>query len=282
MILAKKSLVIIFQKKSLLILPFVSSLLILFLLLIVLMPLFKIEAQAWELQSISISQYFLFFGIILGFFFVAHFISLFFTLAITASIAGLVNNEHTSVWLGFKTGLKNFLAIALWALLMGTVGIVIRFLEYWVDSWATFKIAKKSLAELGWMKATFFVIPILAFETQNAITAITKSTMLVKETWGAPLISKMKISAIIFFARSASFIPLLITVLSGEKKIIMLGGIITTFLLISISILHSASQNCLATMLYLYASHNKKTLLYFSDDELQSAFQKKNPVKSPK
>ena len=269
---SKKSFKILKQKKSLFVFPAISVILILSLFFLILHPLFKIEKIAWETNHITELQWIIFFGLLLGFFFVAHFITLFFNVAVISGITQIVNHGFAKLDVCFKTSCQHFLSLLRWTIILSTIGIVIRFLEDWWDRWPTLKCTNHYLSGLPWLIATFFVVPILITEQCNVITAIKRSALIVKEKWGTSLASRMGIGFIIFVAWVISFIPLIVAIIIGGKTILLIGSVITSVLFLTISILNIATKIVTNTALYLYATQNQHIVKYYDTDMLQKAF----------
>lgn len=270
--LAQKSLLIARQQKSLFILPILSNALVLLALFLVLQPIYKIEAQAWISRNVSPLQYVIFFGLLLLFFLAAHFLTIFFNAALMVCAARLMNNEAASLGFGIKLALKNAHALLAWVLIMTTFGIVIRFLEYWMDRWPKLEIATGLFSGLSWVIATLFVTPILVIEKSNPLFAIKHSGEIIQAQWGSPLISKMGVGSITIGLRLLSLIPILIALIIGGKIIILIGSILTVVLFLTISVLHATANAMSTTALYLYATHNKQVLQFYGEEDLQNVF----------
>ena len=68
-----------------------------------------------------------------------------------------------------------------WAILSATVGIVLKAIE---ENTGIFGTIVSRIVGLVWSVATFFVVPILAYEEVGPISALKRSGSLMKEKWG--------------------------------------------------------------------------------------------------
>lgn len=269
--LDENSLAIIKQKKSLLVLCAANVILLTSLLFVILQPLFHIEKMAWETDQVSHMRWLLSFSLLLGFFFVMHFLNVFFDAAVTVSVVQIVNHHSTHIGICLKTACQCFLSLLWWTLILSTAGIVIRFLEYWWDRWPTFKFSTNFLSGLPWLIAIFFVVPMLVIEKKNVNDAIAQSAQLIKKTWGA-VNARATSGYAIFFIKIMTLIPMITAMLLGGKVIVWIGSAITFLLFLAIFILHNATKTVSYTAFYLYASGNQSILQYYKPEILRKAF----------
>lgn len=118
-----------------------------------------------------------------------------------------------------------------------------------------------------WSVATYFVVPIIAFEQMSPFKAIKRSASVLKSTWGEALISNLRIGLIFFLLALFGFIPLIIGVVIGSAWPII-GILIAVIYWIGLAVLASAVSGVLLTALYRYGTTGKLSE-YYSEQVLQ-------------
>ena len=94
------------------------------------------------------------------------------------------NGEVPSIQKGLRFGVSRLGAIFLWSLFAATIGFALKLLQEnlgWLGRIIT------GLIGIVWSIATFFVVPIIAYENLNPFQAVKRSTQLMKEKWGESL-----------------------------------------------------------------------------------------------
>jgi hypothetical protein len=96
-------------------------------------------------------------------------------------------------------------AIFSWSLFAATIGFALRILQENLGS-----LGKIITGLLGivWSIATFFVVPIIAYEKLNPLQAFKRSTQLMKEKWGESLGSTFSFGLLRFLAFIIICLPL--------------------------------------------------------------------------
>ncbi|MCX7125070.1 MAG: DUF6159 family protein, partial [Gammaproteobacteria bacterium] len=143
--------------------------------------------------------------------------------------------------------------------------------QYWWDNWPKTKTAKNWLSNLSWVTATFFVTPILLYETRSATQAVRRSAELVKKHWGNVLVSQLNIRMNAWTIHLLSLIPTFIALLIGGKIIIIIGSTITVILFLIIFSVSCTLRLILGAALYLFAKEHDLSA-YYDVDLLKNAF----------
>lgn len=269
--LAKQSFLIIQQKKTLLFFPMVSAILGLALVTIAMIPIVKVETMSWTTNRFTVNDFILCFGILIILFFIIHLISAVMNSALTICTIHHIKREPCSISSAIKIALSHFPQLFVWTLFMTTVGILIRFLEQWLERWKTLDIVVELLAGLTWLIASFFAIPVIITENTTTFQTIKRSSHLIRTTWGTSLIASASIGIMIFGAMLVSFFPAALGWIIGGKIMVTIGAMITTCLFLSVTIFSSAIRSVLISALYLYAT--KTDVSAFYDNQLmQKAF----------
>lgn len=118
---------------------------------------------------------------------IATFVVLFFNSALIAAALERLRGGDPGVSSGLRVALTNVRAIATWALVAATVGLLLQALRNRTDN-VLGRIAI-GLAGGVWAYMTFFVVPILVTEGVGPIEAIRRSGSLFRRTWGQQAVS---------------------------------------------------------------------------------------------
>jgi hypothetical protein len=155
---------------------------------------------------------------------------------------------------GFRIANEHFGAIVGYAVLAGTVGIILRNI-------ARRGVVARIVASLFgavWSIATFLVVPILVVEGIGPIEADKRSTQLLKKTWGEQLIGNFGLGAavsVVFVGVSLLFAGAL-TLAIGVKSTALIAGVVVAFVsaLILIALIASALSGIYTAAVYRYAT----------------------------
>ena len=140
----------------------------------------------WDFNNLDIAhdnkalQY----GIIFLYYIINYFVVVFFNMALIHCTTLYFRGEEVTVAKGIAFSHSRIGTIFAWAMFAGSVG-------------ATLKIIQENVGALGriltglvgivWAIATFFVVPVIAYENLGPIEALKRSTQLMKEKWGERL-----------------------------------------------------------------------------------------------
>jgi hypothetical protein len=119
-----------------------------------------------------------------SFYLINYFVVVFFNTALIQCTRDYFNGEIPSVKKGLQFSLKRIGAIFTWAIFAATVGFILKVIQENVGA-----LGKIIIGFFGivWSIATFFVVPIIAYENLNPIQAIKRSTEMMKAKWGESL-----------------------------------------------------------------------------------------------
>ena len=222
--LVQQSFAVLMREKRLLFFPFVTSFLTVFIFLFFLAPIpFQptghsyLEPEHWEAvaesifrgglpqaeaegtapgaagaQGIELDTWFL--GYLTVLYLVSMFLLTFFNTAFFNEIINALNGRPVSIIGGLRFALTKLKPIAMWSLLAGVVGIVIRKLEQQFGFLGRWIVA---LIGIVWSVASVFAIPVLIREEEadNPFEVLKKSALLIKRRWGEGLIGYVGIRA---------------------------------------------------------------------------------------
>jgi hypothetical protein len=155
-----------------------------------------------------------------------------------------------------------------WALVAGTVGMVLRMLEERLG-WIGRIITK--LIGVAWTLASFFVVPVLAFEDLTPFEAIKRSAKLFRDTWGEKVVGGFSMGLIFLFLALPGFgLWLLAGVIFGVWGFV-LGGALMILYFVLLGVVSSAVQGVFNVALYRYACF-KQVPPGFSQEMFTSAW----------
>ena len=158
---------------------------------------------------------------------------------------------------GITRAFANIGPLFIWSLITSTVGMILRTIS---ERSALVGKIVTSLLGAAWAILTFFVIPIMVLDKKNAFSAIPTSAQLFKKTWGETLVANVTLGLVFMVAHLlvfASFIGWLIYAGSTLNPVLLIVSILGVIVwLIIATLVHSALEGILKTLLYIYASEN--------------------------
>ena len=177
--IAQNSLKVLKANKSLIVFPLLSGISI-----TVLMTSFIIAIMGvagWDMGNIEKPDTFFTYFIIFAFYIVNYFIVVFFNMALIHCASLYFKGEEPTVKKGIDFSMSKIGNIFTWALFAGSVGAVLKIVQQ-----ETGVIGKIITGIIGivWNIATFFVVPVIAYENMGPIDAFKRSSSLMKEKWG--------------------------------------------------------------------------------------------------
>lgn len=122
--------------------------------------------------------------LLFGFYVINYFIVYFFNVALIHCTRLYFHGEEVSVRAGLQFAFSRIGAIFSWSLVAATVGLILKAIQEnseWVGKIIT------GIIGVVWNIATFFVVPVLAYENTGPFEAIKRSSKIMKENWGKVL-----------------------------------------------------------------------------------------------
>jgi len=220
------------------------------------------------------------------FYFVTYFVTIYFQVALVAAVKLRLSGGNPTLGYGIGEANKRLGAIASWAVIAAIVGLILRLLEgaarqSRVGLGSIVAQIAIGLVGMAWSLATFFVIPIIAYEGVGGFEAIKRSAGVIKRRWGEAVVGQAGIGLIMFL------LALLVGGLFGIVGILLLttGGTVGTVVgiafisvavlgVLSIVVLAATLQSIYTAALYEYATKGQAPTI-FSQNALDSAFRPK-------
>jgi hypothetical protein len=127
------------------------------------------------------------------------FITVFFNVGFLKMVDAQLRGEGPTVSDGLRAARSRFPQIAGWTLLSATVGALLSLIEQLplVGGWVGRLI--DWLAGVAWSLATFFIVPVLAFEGLGPVASIRRSATVFRKRWGESLTGGIAIGAVTGF-----------------------------------------------------------------------------------
>jgi hypothetical protein len=180
--IALNSFKVIKENKQLLLFPVFSGLALLAILATFVAGLFA--ASSVDIENLPAELDAVLLGSTLLFYFTCYFVILFFNVALIHCTKMYFNGETPTVRAGIAYSVTRIKAILLWAFFAGTVSGVLKIIQE-NTGWIGRLIS--GLIGIVWSIATFFVVPVIAYEETDPIKAVKRSSALMRENWGESL-----------------------------------------------------------------------------------------------
>jgi hypothetical protein len=178
------------------------------------------------------------------FYVVNFFVVTFFNVALIDCTRDYFNGEVPSVQKGLRYSVSRLGTIFTWSLFAATVGFLLKMIQEnlgWLGKLIT------GLIGIVWSIATFFVIPIIAYENVNPVQAVKKSTELMREKWGESLGSRFSFGLLSLVAIIVLCVPLF---LIGQLFSTSAGIILSVFGLFMVIAVSSAARTIFVSAVY--------------------------------
>ncbi|MEE3372126.1 MAG: DUF6159 family protein [Planctomycetota bacterium] len=201
-----------------------------------------------------------------------YFVIVFFNSALIACALIRFKGGNPTLRDGFSAALARLPQIFCWALVAGTVGMLLRILQSNTKNWLSRFLV--GLLGVAWSSATYFVVPVIVVEKLGPLAAGKRSLEILRTTWGQSLGANFGIGCIVFFITLASFVPVILGVICLAMELtvvgiaLLLAGLAIIMIVVLIS---SALDSIILAALYLYAAEGRIPD-QFQGDAIQTAF----------
>ena len=151
-----------------------------------------------------------------------------------------------------------------WAMLTGTVGLILQAIRSRAGFLGTFVV---NLVGMAWEIVTWLAVPVVVVEGTGAIDSLKRSAGLFKKTWGENLVAQGGFGLLgMLLMLPALAIAMLVGV------VIPVAGLLLAALWVAVvSVILSALNGIFRTALYMYAATDEAPAM-FTHDELAGAF----------
>jgi Family of unknown function (DUF6159) len=240
--LSMKSISILSENKQLIIFPILSGISMILIIGSFMVAIFA--SAGWDLSGIQEKSTVLNYVLAFLFYLVNYFVVVFFNTALIECTRDYFNSEIPSVKKGLQFSLSRLGAIFSWSVFAATAGLSLRILQ---DNLGWLGKIITGLIGIVWSIATFFVVPIIAYEKLNPFQAVKRSAELMKEKWGESLGSTFSFGLLRLIAFLIICIPLFFAGLIISPILGMVLAILGLFFVTAVS---SAAQVIFISAVY--------------------------------
>ena len=135
----------------------------------------------WDVNNINKPDTVVSYAILFAFYIVNYFVVVFFNMALVHCTSLYFKGEEVTVRKGIDFSMSRIGVIFTWALFAGFVGAILKIIQENVGSLG--KIVT-GIIGIVWSIATFFVVPVIAYEKLGPLDAFKRSSQLMKQKWG--------------------------------------------------------------------------------------------------
>ncbi len=203
--IAMNSFKVLKENKQLIIFPILSGVAI----FLIMASFFTsvLASAGWDFDNIAIAEqgspvYYL---LLFAFYIVNYFIVVFFNMALIHCTRLYYRGEEVTVAKGLRFSASRIGAIFSWAFFAATIGLLLRTIQ---ENVGMFGKIITGLVGIVWSVATFFVIPVIAYENAGPLEAVKRSSALMKQKWGESLGANFSFGLIQFIGMIVVGLPL--------------------------------------------------------------------------
>lgn len=252
--LTKTSFRVIKEDKALLLFPLVSGLTMIAIIIMFALGFFTLSFYGTFNSSAGQAVVVV---LAIVFYFLLLFVSVFFQGALVGAAMMKLNGGQPTFGDGMKAARANIGRLLAWALISGTVLLLIRMISSRFRGITGLIIS--TAAGLAWGAMTYFVVPVIMFEKEGAWKSFKRSASLFAHTFGRTFISNIVLGLLL----ALGFILGIVLLVAGAYVIFataapLVAGVVLVLLglavLIFMVILSSAAEGVLVTALYRFAT----------------------------
>jgi hypothetical protein len=196
----------------------------------------------------------LFYVLMFLFYLVSYFVVIFFNTALVGCAMKRLEGGDPTVGYGLSFASSRVKVILKWAMVAATVGLILRAIS---DRAGAIGRIVMGIIGLVWTIATYFVVPVIAFEGLGPFQAIKRSVSILKGTWGEALISNLGIGLIFMALALIGIVPLVLVAFTGNWTLMIVTFIAVVIYWLLLGVLSSAVSAVILTALYRFAMTGK-------------------------
>lgn len=201
------------------------------------------------------------------FYVINYFIIVFFNMALIHCTRLYFRGEEVTVNAGIRFSMSRIGAIFSWALFAGVVGTILKAIQE--NSGILGKIITGAIGII-WGIATFFVVPVIAYENAKPLDAIKRSASLMKQKWGESLGATFSFALIQFLAVIIIGLPLFFL---GSLIHPVAGIALAVFGVFAVAAIISAAETIFVSAVYHNITSDPTT--HFNQQLIDNLFENK-------
>ena len=194
------------------------------------------------------------------FYFSQYFVIFFFNAALVGAAMVRLDGGNPTLGDGLRIATSKVGAIAGYALIAATVGMILRAIQERVGFIGRIIVG---MLGVGWTVATYLVVPVLVARDVGPIDAVKESTALLKKTWGENVIGQVGIGAafgFIFMAVIGCGLVLVAASFMTHSVVLIVLALVATVIAVAITgLVQSALTGIYAAALYRFATTGEGT-----------------------
>ncbi|HEV3326128.1 MAG TPA: DUF6159 family protein [Puia sp.] len=177
--IALNSFSVLKENRQLILFPILSGLSMILIITSFVLALFA--TSGWDIEALRDRGTVVNYVTLFLYYVVNYFIVVFFNTALIHCTHLYFQGEKPTIGQGLRFSLQRIGVIFSWAVFAATVGMILRLIQERLGS-----IGKIITGAIGivWSIATFFVVPVIAYENLGPLAAFKRSATLMKEKWG--------------------------------------------------------------------------------------------------
>ena len=257
--LVKASASVLRQDKELLLFPLISVIALALVVASFALPVLGLgllDGFSRDGQNLSWGAY----GVAFLFYFCQYFVIFFFNAALVGAAMIRLDGRDPTFADGLRVASSRIGAIAGYALIAATVGMILRAIQERVGFIGKIIVG---LLGVGWTIATYMVVPVLVTREVGPIDAVKESAGLIKKTWGENVIGQVGLGAafaLIFVAVMLCGAALFVAAIFTQSLAAIVAVLVIGLLALAVTALvQSALTGIYAAALYRYATQGAGT-----------------------
>jgi hypothetical protein len=200
--ISKLSFRVLKANKSLIIFPILSGLSLLIILGSFFTAIFA--GLGWDIENLGTTNKLVSYGLTFICYLINYFVVVFFNMALIHCARLYFQGEEVSVSKGIQFSMSRIGAIFSWAVFAATIGLLLRAIQ---ENLGTVGKIITGLIGIVWSVATFFTVPILAYEKGTPWDALKKSSSMMRDKWGESLGATFSFGLLQFVAFIILIVP---------------------------------------------------------------------------
>jgi len=263
--IAMNSFKVLQANKQLIIFPILSGIA----LLLVIASFFTgmLAYAGWDIDNMEELGTFTTYFIVFLFYIANYFIIVFFNMALIHCTRLYFHGEEVTVRKGLQFSMSRVGAIFSWAVFAAVVGTILKAIQE--NSGIVGKIIT-GIIGIVWNIATFFVVPVIAYENLGPLQAFKRSSQMMKEKWGESLAANFSLGLIQFILMLGVGVMLFMVGYIFHPLAGIILAITGAFLVVAII---SATQTIFVSAVYHNITNDPTT--HFSQQMIDDLFQEK-------
>jgi hypothetical protein len=253
------------ENKQLIIFPILSGVALVLIMASFILPI--LAGADWDFENIGEPGTAASYAIMFGYYLVNYFVVVFFNMALVHCTRLYFRGEEVTIAKGLEFSKSRIGVIFLWSVFAATVGTVLRIIQENVGFLG--KIIT-GLVGVVWSIATFFVVPVIAYENLGPLAAFKRSAQIMKEKWGESLGATFSFGLIQFIM---AIVVAVVFFIVGSFIHVFAGIALAMLGIFMVAAIMSAVHTIFISAVYHNINHDP--VKHFNEEQLNNLFQKK-------